>query len=126
MLNQAIIILDDDELIHAAWKERFKKENISSPLISFYKSEDLAAWHKQNKNECPVYLIDYELIGSEETGLEIIQKLNLKNQIYLVSSRCNEQLIREHCQQLEVLIVPKSFAPYIKIEMLKNDMDQMI
>ena len=60
-------------------------------------------------------LIDYELLGFVETGLDLIEKLNLRDQAILVTSRYEESKIREKAKDMGIKIIPKSFAPYIPI-----------
>jgi len=62
-----------------------------------------------------LFLIDYELLGSEETGLDLIEKLNLKNQAILVTSRYEEPAVRNKIIKLGIKAIPKNFAPYINI-----------
>ena len=65
-------------------------------------------------------MLDYELLNSKETGLDLIEQLDLKKQATLVTSRYEESEIRERIRILGIKIIPKSFAPYIPIIMMKE------
>jgi len=62
-----------------------------------------------------LFLVDYEFVNSKETGLDLIEQLDLKKQAILVTSRYEEQEIRERVRNLGLKIIPKNFAPYIPI-----------
>lgn len=111
-----IIVLDDDESIHNVWEERFeefKEKQIT--LKHCYTSSALEEHCKTSSEEKEIFLIDYELIGNKETGLDVIERLNLKDRAILVTSRDEENRVRAKAIELEVKIIPKSFAPYIPI-----------
>ena len=65
-------------------------------------------------------MLDYELIDSKDSGLALIEQLNLKRQAILVTSRYEEPEVRERTKNLGVKIIPKSFAPYISISMVNE------
>ena len=60
-------------------------------------------------------MLDYELIDSKDSGLALIEQLNLKRQAILVTSRYEEPEVRERTKNLGIKIIPKSFAPYVPI-----------
>ena len=64
--------------------------------------------------------MDYEIIGSPITGLDLIEELGIQNQSILVTSRYEDFLIQERCEILNVKLIPKSMSPFIPIE-ISND-----
>ncbi len=119
-----IVVLDDDSSIHQIWKERFAKLTVSHPecrgikLLHFTTSQEI----KSNpilSSGC-LYLFDYELIGSEETGLDLIEKLGIASQSILVTSRFDEEALRERCMQLGLKILPKMAAGFVPIHLRKS------
>jgi len=70
---------------------------------------------KTSYSENDLFLVDYEFVNSKETGLDLIEQLDLKKQAILVTSRYEEQEIRERVKNLGLKIIPKNFAPYIPI-----------
>lgn len=108
-----IIILDDDMSIHDAWKERLRHiPNIH--LSHFYKASDLIdAYITQPIKH--FYLIDYELLNDNITGLDLIEKLNLCEHAVLVTSCFEDKELRARCEKIGLKIIPKSYVPYIPI-----------
>ncbi len=112
-----IVILDDDESIHGAWKARFKKSasylerkhfNDGNEAISF-----INALSPTRKNK--VFLLtDYELLEQNLHGLEVIQQTGIKNSI-LVTSHHNNQEIRDLAKLTNTKILPKPLASEIPI-----------
>ncbi|MGK5088354.1 hypothetical protein WDW86_12410, partial [Bdellovibrionota bacterium FG-2] len=60
--------------------------------------------------DSPLYLCDYELVGSKETGLDVIEKLGIAPQSILVTSRYDEPAIQERCVRFGAKLLPKGLA----------------
>ena len=120
--NKHIIALDDDESIHNIWQTHFS-EYIRNKLIvldHFYEPSTFINYCNTSRSEHDLFLVDYELINFKETGLDLIEQLDLRKQSILVTSRYEEPEIRERIKTLGIKIIPKNFAPYIPISM-KNE-----
>ncbi|MBL7544085.1 MAG: sensor histidine kinase [Bdellovibrionaceae bacterium] len=125
-----IILLDDDISIHQIWRGRFESKKISEQSIvyqSFTSGAELKKWF-QNKIDAQaaisiqsplLFLVDYELLGQSNTGLEIIEELGIQSNTVLVTSRYEEKSIRERCEKLGVKLIPKAMAGYVPIETTK-------
>ncbi len=115
--NMCIVILDDDESIHNVWETHFQSytANKSVTLDHFYEPLAFTEYCKTSRSENDLFLVDYELINSKETGLDLIERLDLKRQAILVTSRYEDSEIRERIRDLKIKIIPKSFAPHIPI-----------
>src|SRR6185437_10923711 len=116
-----VVILDDDESIHGAWKARFKKsaphlerkhfKNVAE-AVTFINNLDVVAKNK-------IFLLtDYELLEQNLHGLEVIQQTGIKNSI-LVTSHHNNQEIRDLAKLTKTRILPKPLAPEIPINILE-------
>jgi len=113
-----IVILDDDESIHNVWEMRFKDYLDKVTLHHFTNSQMLfKCLANLQTYDNIVYLIDYELIGSEGSGVDVIEKLPTTRNAFLVTSRYEDKNVRDKCEKLKVKILPKNFAPYIPIQM---------
>lgn len=111
-----VVILDDDETIHKIWKSRFKKLQDRINIIDFYNPEDFLKHSKQNKLKKPaLYLIDYDFIENDMTGLDVIEELGNYENTYLVTNCHDELFIRERCTNLNIGIIPKKLASQIPI-----------
>ena len=64
--------------------------------------------------------MDYEIYGSKESGLDLIEELGLGAQAVLVTSRFDEAGIRGRCDRLGVKLIPKSMSGFVPIEVFGN------
>ncbi|MEW6055801.1 MAG: HAMP domain-containing sensor histidine kinase [Bdellovibrionota bacterium] len=116
-----VVVLDDDASIHQIWQNRFDLINAQGhdvKLIHFSTSNEIIQWCKAKavKDPNPVlYLVDYELLGQVNDGLEIIRTLEIQSRSVLVTSRYEEDAIRRECRRLGVGLVPKPLAGFIPI-----------
>ncbi len=116
-----IVVLDDDEAIHEIWRQRFRQANVPKDrLIHFSNSESLKTWMiEQGSTDC-LYLMDFELIGSKETGLDLIESMRIGTQSILVTSRFEENGIRSRCKVAQTRLVPKGLAAFVPIQLEKK------
>lgn len=112
-----IVILDDDESIHQVWHKRFEAIKSEIEFADFYNSYDLIEKYKPQLLQPVLFLVDFELIGCESTGLDVIAQLNIAKNAYLVTSRFEDPTIRKQCNKLGVRLIPKNFASHIPIKM---------
>jgi hypothetical protein len=120
-LESKIVILDDDQSIQEIWRGRFlssNKENNQQPMLMHFSTPaDVEKYIKnQSSLEGHVFLFDYELLGQEKTGLDLIEQLNLGYRAILVTSHYEEIKIRERCLRLRVKMIPKPMAAFVPIE----------
>jgi signal transduction histidine kinase len=116
--SSTLIILDDDQSIHQVWQGRLEAaipKNSDIEILHFSTPVELRSWCRKNADVCRPsrYLVDYELIGSTETGLDLIEELGLAKQSILVTSRYEETQIRESCLRLKVSLIPKGMAAFV-------------
>jgi signal transduction histidine kinase len=115
--NSTVVILDDDQSIHDVWESRFETEIPQANLIlkHYYHPQELLTTAPYN-NDVQLYLCDYELIGHTLSGLDVIEKLGLKNtRSVLVTSRYDDPDIRARCKKIGIKILPKSYAIYVPL-----------
>ncbi|GEM_PF-566725 len=117
--NRLVVVLDDDESIHQVWENRLRHQCEDVTFIHFYNPEELINWQRAHTDLSPLFLCDYELIGSKKTGLDVIEEIHIVDNTYLVTSRYEEDAIRTRCEASGVRIIPKSFAPHIPIKMVE-------
>lgn len=74
-------------------------------------------WYLSNKElEEKLFLLsDYELIGQDQTGLDVIEKLQLQKRSVLVTSYFDEINIRDRCIRLGIQLLPKELSCFIPI-----------
>lgn len=115
--NTTVVIFDDDLSIHQIWNGRFVGNakslnviniNTTHALRDFYRHEYLGHDHI-------IFLMDYEIIGSKETGLDLIEELGIAKDSILVTSRFEEPEILTRCEGLGVKLIPKPMAGFVPI-----------
>lgn len=118
-----IFVLDDDPSIHDAWEQKLSDiPNVK--LFHFYSTLDLTL-HNIRELNADLHLIDYELLADAKSGLDVIEDLKLNNAI-LVTSCFEDAVIRKRCENLGVKIIPKSFVPYISIDLHSQPMSRSL
>jgi len=118
--NGIVVILDDDESIHGAWDSRFK------PYLNSY--PDLRSLHFTHGQQVldfidtlspldksrVIFLSDFELIGQDKNGLQIIEESEIENAILVTSYYANPK-IRAQAILLDIKILPKQMASIVPI-----------
>ena len=118
--HSRVIVLDDDTTIHQIWQGRFDgliAHEAGIEAIHFSRADELKLWVKSNPDKASnaVYLLDYELRGSAETGLTLAAELDLGARAILVTSRFEEKAILDECLRLKVRMIPKGLAGFVPI-----------
>lgn len=114
-----VVIIDDDQSIHDTWRYRFSGR-FSNSVIDIYSTKKFHQFVAENSVDNKTYLMDYEFIGSNENGLQLLAKHQLQNQSYLITSNVEVETLRNEALAQNVEIIPKSFVPYIPIKIQKN------
>jgi two-component sensor histidine kinase len=125
--NTQVVSIDDDLSIHQIWKGRFQSlqsENTPIKHLTFTSGADFKNWFKDSLNNhqtiCKnLFLFDYELLNQVSTGLDLIEELGIGEQSILITSRYEEENIRQRCEKLNVKLIPKTMAAYVPIQIQK-------
>jgi signal transduction histidine kinase len=122
--GQTVVATDDDSSILEIWKQRLAGLIIENDinLVTCTSGTCLRDWMAKQPDAAKdaIYLMDYELLGQKQTGLDLIEELGLKNRAILVSSRYDEAPIKERCAKLGVKLIPKGMASLVPIELEKE------
>lgn len=113
-----IVVLDDDQSIHEVWRERFNQNYSSKVTVKHFStsSEFKRFLRSLNGNlQDFVFLVDFELIGCDETGLDLIESFGIAASSLLVTSRFEETSIVNRCETLGIKMIPKSMAGFVPI-----------
>jgi signal transduction histidine kinase len=117
--ESTVIVLDDDTSIHQIWKGRFESQGAARThieLVHLSTPDQLKSWvsaHSDEHARYKLFLIDYELLGFRESGLDLIEQLGLQQCSILVTSRFEEKPIRARCEHLGVRLIPKGMAGFV-------------
>lgn len=120
--DDIVIILDDDKSIHGAWDSRINYilEKVPSIAIHHFRegSDALAFINKLSKEQkkAVCFLSDYELVGQELNGLQVIQKSKIKHSILVTSHHADTKIMKTATEN-NIKILPKElvFAVSFKI-----------
>ena len=119
--EQTVIIIDDDEAIHDIWRERIRhfcdQHSLTVQLLHFHSPQSLAAWQESDvvHNGNIVYLCDDDFVGSAESGLQLITRLQLTYMTVLVTSRFYLDEVISSCESYGIKLLPKDMAGIVPI-----------
>lgn len=117
--SRFVVILDDDLSIHRVWAKRFSEEGKARGLTfkNFSTTEAFRAWvlSEFNREQPPLFLLDYEIRGCQESGFDVCQQLDLAAHSILVTSAFEDNALRERCQSIGLKLLPKSLAHLVPI-----------
>jgi signal transduction histidine kinase len=115
-----IVVFDDDLSIHRVWEGRLSsaqagERNLECLHIS--SSEIFKKFFRENFSELDetLFLIDYEIVNSAESGLDLIESFGIEQHSILVTSRYEEPQVKERCERMGVKMIPKPLSIYVPI-----------
>jgi signal transduction histidine kinase len=116
--RQTVVVLDDDSAIHGIWNDRLTPKRTSNQIqiIHFLHTNDLVSWIENNNSKSVLYLLDFELVGSEMTGLDLIERFGLQPNAVLVTSHDDDERVQARCVRLGVKLIPKNMAALVPIK----------
>ncbi len=116
--NSTIVVLDDDPSIHSAWELCFKEYKNTTTLKHFESSQEVVEFLNSHPEKDSIFLLaDFELIDQEMNGLQVIEKTNMSQRSFLVTSHYNRKQIIEKSVKTGIKILPKQLASSIQIVM---------
>lgn len=118
--DDIIIILDDDELIHEAWNARIEHilEKIPTIMVKhYYNGSEVIDFIAKLPQKDNVYLLsDYEFIGQELNGIEIIEQCQIKRSVLVTSHFVNSD-IRKQAIRKRIKLLPKELTHAVSLKM---------
>ena len=113
-----LVILDDDKSIHDLWEDKLEKEKKRyefkiKHFLSVNKFEDF--YHDLPSWKDVLFLFDYEFVGQDTNGLDVVEKFQLEGRAILVTSHYDDPDIRKRAIALNIGIIPKGIVSYVPI-----------
>ena len=105
---ERIILVDDDPLIHLAWKERLGG---MTPIQSFLSANEFKRFYSKNFDqlERALVLMDHEFTHEPGLrGLELLCELGLERQAILVTGRFDDPELLNEATRAGVRVYPKT------------------
>ena len=106
---ESIVILDDDESIHHLWEKKLKNRSYGGSIFKFTHANQLIdSLHKFKADS--LFLLDYELRGQEETGIDVVKHLEPKHlaRCHMVSHSYEDPTLQAQCRDLIIGLFPKT------------------
>ncbi|MGZ3782537.1 MAG: sensor histidine kinase [Pseudobdellovibrionaceae bacterium] len=113
-----LVSLDDDISIHQIWSGRLQSLGIDDiEHIKFQSGEAFEQYVNSNivRLKYTLFLVDFELLNQNKTGLDIIEDLGIEKYSILVTSRYEEADIQARAARLRLPLLPKSLAGFVPI-----------
>jgi hypothetical protein len=117
---ETVIVLDDDQSIHNLWQNRmlpFSNRNAIEIICFSFANELRDYFHRELKaklDKC-LFLMDYELLNQDRSGLDVVEELKIANHAILVSSYYEDPAINKRITKLGMRMIPKSLATFVPI-----------
>ena len=115
----SVVSLDDDLSIHQIWKNRLADNIIQIPFQSGAEFEKFVNDNLNNLSNIQ-FLIDFELLNQNKTGLDLIEALGIAKNSILVTSRYDDESIQNRAIAVGLKILPKSLAVIVPIQIKKK------
>lgn len=117
--GRTVVILDDEDGIHALWRERLGPPGSAGQLRQVHLSTAAALreWVRENPEPSSraLYLLDYELAGQRTDGLSLAAELGIAGRAILVTARSEDPAIMAGCRTLGVRLIPKALAGFVPV-----------
>ena len=123
--HQKVVVADDDLSIHEIWKTRLAAPAFDGvQLIHASAPTDLTLLHDENFANDTLYLVDYEFLGHDQSGLDLIERMGIAARAVLVTSRYEDVAIQSRCAQLGVRLIPKAITGFVPIRFEQAHQEQ--
>ena len=87
----------------------------SYDIMHFTDPEMLTTWINENGTTNTIFLCDYEFIGHQMNGIDIIQKFNITSQSILITSRYEDANIKNRCESINLGLIPKPMTELVPL-----------
>ena len=112
-------VLDDYQAVHDAWEQRLSEVSKDLQIHHFSTSQSFIDWYQDQTTPVQVFS-DYELIGDDMTGLEVLEYLELGKNALLVTSHYENPEIMQRCQKRGIRLLPKNLVAHVPIILKKT------
>ncbi len=115
--NTKVIVMDDDASIAELWKNRMAQIlepvcfSSPGPFTDYVTGLDFDSAESEF-----LFLVDYEIHGFSQTGLDLIEGLGIASRSILVTSHDSDPKVVQRCERMGVRLIPKSVISWLRIE----------
>jgi signal transduction histidine kinase len=121
--HQALVLVDDDSLIHDTWRLRLKEFDIEAMHINSV--QEFEKWFQEfGKNQLGqfTYIFDFDLRDKNKTGADLIDQYGLNFESVLISGLAEEKSIQQVIERLKVRWLPKELTGLVPINILTEEL----
>ncbi len=131
MPNQTVVIIDDEECVHSAWKLKFQSLEGNFSLRHFRNPENFEQWIGVDGLGEPgsrVYFSDFDLRHKEIDGLDLIAKHQIQFESFLVTGLSNDAAVIARAQHLGLRVIGKDQLHLVelKVRQIESSVDRVI
>lgn len=112
--SDIVCIIDDEPYAHKLWKDKLNQERLNF-IYSFYTIDEATRFLENNCTGNFLFLVDYDLGISNQTGYDFIVKFNLQHCSTLVTNRYDDVNIQRKCVNSDIKILSKNLISYIPV-----------
>jgi signal transduction histidine kinase len=105
---KVLVVLDDEEQIHCAWKSKVSLLNPEAQVFTFRSQESFLQWFEacdDFKNH--IFVFDSDLGPGNERGERLIESLGIETQSHVVTNNYNNPLLAKWCSDRGISLIPK-------------------
>lgn len=124
---QTVVILDDEECIHAAWKMKFHDYDVS--LEHFHSVTEFENWIQENGLGEPgsrIYLSDYDLKSQAATGLDLIEKYQIQYESFLVTGMSNDLAVVDRARRIGLRMIRKDDLHLVELKVADHKQTEQV
>lgn len=114
-----IVAIDDDEALHRLWGRRLPSGSNGVSLRVFKSVSEFASSEVMAGAGPKLFLLDLELTGSDETGLDLIESLEIADRSILVTGMYDVPEVVDRCLKGGIRLIPKHMAEWVPIEVVR-------
>lgn len=121
--SQTIVILDDEECIHLAWKLKLKDFENCVSIHHLKSPEEFEAWIGANGLGEPgsrLYLSDFDLKSEIGTGLDLIDKYQIQFESFLVTGMSKDRAVVDRAKKLKLRVIQKDELHLVKVKVAEQ------
>lgn len=112
--DQGIFGIDDDPMVLN------QLEGVAQGLgVKFYGFSNFTSFKNRSRSypdlKDMIGFIDFDILGEDQTGIEIIKNEGFEKNSFLLTGRFFEPEIQDDCLKLNIKMIPKPFLPWFRI-----------
>ncbi|HLG19733.1 MAG TPA: HAMP domain-containing sensor histidine kinase [Bdellovibrionota bacterium] len=115
-----VLFLDDEQTVHDAWQLRirntFPEQHFQ--MLHLKTGREFREHVRTALERKPtLFLVDHELLGEQDTGLDLIAEFDISERSILVTNKYEDTQIIRRCLDMNLRLLPKVFLLAVPIQL---------